>query len=187
MKLVSGKGIYEKGEFKATENGKVTREYNLWTSMLERAYCMKYREKRPNYEGAEVSDSWLHFQQFAKDINDMIGFNSKDGKRHYSLDKDLLFEGNKKYSKENCVFLPNKINTFISQERDVNNLGVYPIYNRFKALITVDGKVKNLGHYEDVEDAKRAYNDARIKYRKELAEKYKNQIDERAYKKLSDV
>ena len=80
--------------------------YRVWTSMLKRCYSTKYQEKYPTYKGCTVSDEWLTFSVF-KSWMESQDFEGKQ------LDKDLLFEGNKVYSAETCVFVTKVVNTFI--------------------------------------------------------------------------
>ena len=61
-----GVGYLGEGEYKAWENGKPTRVYETWKSMLQRCYDKKYQEKRPTYKDYEVCEKWLNFQNFAK-------------------------------------------------------------------------------------------------------------------------
>lgn len=79
--------------------------YQTWSDMLKRCYSEKYQEKNPTYRGCTVSDTWLTFSKFKNWIEkqDFEG-------RH--LDKDLLFEGNKVYSHETCVFVTREVNNF---------------------------------------------------------------------------
>ena len=79
--------------------------YRVWHSMLERCYSTKYQETHPTYKGCSVSEEWLTFSVFKcwMEAQDFEGM---------QLDKDLLFECNKVYSKETCVFVSGVVNTF---------------------------------------------------------------------------
>lgn len=79
--------------------------YQTWKAMLERCYSAKYQERKPTYIGCTVSDEWLTFSNFRKWMEKQ----DWEGKQ---LDKDLLFEGNKVYSAEACVFLTQTTNSF---------------------------------------------------------------------------
>ena len=56
--------------------------------------------------------------------------------------------------------------------------------NKYKSKIKKFGKTVNLGRYGTIIEAFNAYKQAKEKYLKELAEKWKSQIDERAYNAL---
>lgn len=79
--------------------------YRVWKHMLERCYSAKYRERNPTYEGCSVSEEWLTFSNFRR-------WMEKQDWEGMQLDKDLLFEGNKAYSEETCVFVTSVVNSF---------------------------------------------------------------------------
>lgn len=185
MKLVKGHGVYEKGRYKGYFNGNHTKEYKLWVNMLGRAYDKKHHEKHPTYTEIEVCDRWKNFQQFAEDINNMYGFNMLDEKgKSYCLDKDFLHRGNKIYSKENCVFIPNKINTFLTQKQIRNKntpVGVSfkKSVNKYVATININGNQKHLGYFDNIHDCRMAYVIARNDYAREIAKEYRGKVDQR--------
>ena len=73
-------GTMENGERpKVSENGKVTREYNLWNGMLERCYSEKCHEKHPTYKNCTVWSRWLCFANFLEDLPKI---------KHYELWRD---------------------------------------------------------------------------------------------------
>ena len=79
--------------------------YRAWKDMLTRCYSSKYQERNPTYKGCSVSEEWLRFSNFRRwlESQDWEGL---------QLDKDLLFAGNKVYSKETCVFVSGMVNSF---------------------------------------------------------------------------
>ena len=79
--------------------------YRAWKSMLERCYSIKTQERQPTYKGCSVSKEWLTFSVF-KNWMETQDWEDKQ------LDKDLLFEGNKVYSPETCVFVSGMVNLF---------------------------------------------------------------------------
>ena len=96
-------GFMGKGKHKAKVNGKNTKPYQTWKSMLERCYSDKRQAKHPAYIGCTVASIWHNFQKFAQWFDE----NYIDG---YELDKDCKIEGNKIYSPENCLFVSRKEN-----------------------------------------------------------------------------
>lgn len=80
--------------------------YRKWDNMLTRSYCPKYKESNPTYKDCTVCNEWLLFSDFRKW---MIG---QDWEGNH-LDKDILFEGNKIYSPDTCIFVTGKVNGFI--------------------------------------------------------------------------
>ena len=81
--------------------------YRAWTDMLVRCYSTKFQYKYPTYKGCGVSEVWLTFSNFK---NWMIT-QDWEGK---CLDKDILFEGNKVYGEDTCVFISQMVNSFIT-------------------------------------------------------------------------
>ena len=79
--------------------------HRAWTKMLERCYSAKHQKKYPTYIGCTVSEEWKRFSNFRK----WMVTQDWEGKQ---LDKDLLFEGNKVYRKETCVFVTGVVNNF---------------------------------------------------------------------------
>lgn len=92
--------------------------YRVWHNMLKRCYSTKLQERNPTYKGCSVSEEWLTFSSFRSwmEIQDF------EGKQ---LDKDLLFEGNKVYSSESCVFVTRVVNMFTTDRG--NDRGEWPL------------------------------------------------------------
>lgn len=117
-KLVHGVGINDadyavtKWETVGNTDGKRKRKtvwrcpfYQTWASMLQRCYSTKHKNKRPTYIGCSVSEEWHTFSMFKS-------WMEKQDWQNKQLDKDLLFEDNKVYSPETCVFVSGVVNTF---------------------------------------------------------------------------
>ena len=81
--------------------------YRVWMDMLQRCYSSKFQERRPTYKGCSVSKEWITFSKFK-------AWMEKQQWQGKQLDKDILFEGNKVYSKEKCAFVTSEVNSFIS-------------------------------------------------------------------------
>lgn len=84
--------------------------YRTWKHMLMRCYSAKFQESNLSYRGCSVSEEWLKFSNFK-------GWMEKQDWEDKHLDKDLLFEGNKVYSAETCVFVTPMANTFTNDHR----------------------------------------------------------------------
>ena len=182
---VHGVGIAG-AKYPITVNGVKTKEYMLWCSMLERCYNATYQKQRPTYEGCEVSDNFKSYEYFYEWCNKQIGFDSED----WHLDKDLLIKGNKVYSESTCVFIPREVNTLLTKStasRGEHLIGVY--WNKtnkaFRAMVNKNkGKQEHLGYFKTEIEAFKAYKIAKESFVKEQADKFKSQIDERAYNAL---
>lgn len=134
------------------------------------------------YDGCSVSDFFKYYSNFYEWANKQKGF----GVSEFDLDKDLLFKGNKIYSEDRCVFLPSEINTAIQANR--SDRGKYPIgvsFNKRDKLFTSRMRRGNkyiyIGAYKTPEEAFANYKVEKESYLKHLAEKWKSQIDDRAY------
>ena len=173
-------------EYPITISGRNTKEYDLWKSMVRRCYSDKYQKKYPTYEGCKVSDNFKSYEYFYEWCNKQIGF----GNKGFDLDKDLLVKGNKVYSEYSCIFLPNEINLLLTKRtasRGNHLIGVY--YHKrgkvFMAQVSKNkGKQEKLGSFNTELEAFNAYKIAKESFVKEQANKWKGQIDIRAYNAL---
>lgn len=161
--------------------------YSIWHSMIRRAYSEVYQKNKPTYVGTTVHEDWFRLSKFIEWYNE----NYVDG---WHLDKDLLSTGLKRYSPETCCFLPNEINILFSEKRQDNGLpsGVYfkKSLGRYVAQIShCENGVRKSGHIGASNDPNKCflmYKTASEKKIKELAEKYKSQLDARAYSTLME-
>ena len=185
-KLVCGVGFNDKTK-PVFVDGKKVKEYQLWQSMLERCFSEKYQTHKPTYKGCNVSDNFLNYSFFYDWCHKQIGFGNIDDKgRSWCLDKDLLLVGNKTYSETACVFVPHEINSFFI---DCGNArGEYPIgvyfhkrVGKYVARCWVNGKQEHLGYFNTPEEAFAAYKPFKENLCKQLALKWKDEIDERLF------
>ena len=170
---------------KSTHNGKLCKIYTQWYSMIARCYDEKYHIRFPTYIGCYVSDEFKDYSKW-REWHDNYPYKQDD----WHLDKDLLVKGNKVYSRETCVFLPKLINMALVTR--YNNRGKYLIgvswSNTSKAFVAMvnrnNGKPERLGYFNTELEAHLAYKEAKEAYLKELADKYKDLLDPRAYEAL---
>ena len=173
-------------KYPITINGVKTKEYTLWQNMLQRCYSTTLKKKHPTYIGCEVSDNFKSFEYFYEWCNKQIGF----GIEGWQLDKDLLVKGNKVYSESTCVFIPNEVNKILTKStasRGEHLIGVCwcKTHKAFVAQVNKNkGKRGLLGSFKTELEAFNAYKTAKEAFIKEQAEKWKGQIDERAYEAL---
>lgn len=167
-------------------NGILTKEYELWKSMLQRCYSTTLKKQRPTYIGCEVSDNFKSYEYFYEWCHKQIGFSNKN----WHLDKDLLVKGNKVYSESACIFIPQEINSMLlksDKKRGEYLIGV-SWNKRNKAFVAMVSKNKGnpeyLGYFNTELEAFNAYKTAKEIYIKELANKWEGKIDDRAYEAL---
>lgn len=170
-----GGGLVTLGKFSPTLDGKRTKEYDLWTAMLSRVYSGRYKA----YTSCSVSDNFKNFQYFAEWCQHQIGFNIEG----YSLDKDILVKGNKIYSEDTCVFVPDELNGSMLLQK--KSRGEYPIGVQYRANYTnrpyraIHTKTNYSSSHATAECAFQAYKQVKEDYMKSLAVKYKGTVDDR--------
>lgn len=162
-----------------------TKEYSIWNGMIQRCYNENIQQTHPTYKDCIVDVRWKYFSVFKDWCNKQIGFNQNG----WQLDKDILSKGSKVYSPETCCFVPNEINCALPSSKKVRgNLPQGVIWNctktRYRARIQRKDKWESLGTYDTPEEAFLAYKPVKETHIKSLAEKYKDQIDPRAYDAL---
>lgn len=182
-----GVGCIGDGEYKVSENGKLTKVYNTWHHMLRRCYDEKYHKKHPTYITCEASEEWYNFQNFAEWYEE--NYYEVDGER-MELDKDILFKHNKIYSPETCIFVPQTINLLFvkcDRSRGESVIGTSPYRDKYRVnccLInpqTGKSKSEYLGLYDTQEKAFEVYKYYKEKNIKEVADYFKRQIPRELY------
>jgi hypothetical protein len=185
-KSTFGLGYLGVGEYKIKneETNKLYKSYEVWHSMIKRCYGKKEHELFPTYKFCLVCDEWLNFQNFARWYEEnWYEINNE----RMCLDKDILIKGNKIYSSETCVFVPNRINCLFTNCK--SSRGEYPIgvhYNKKESIYIakchIDGNNKEIGRFKTPEDAfYLGYKPFKENYIKEVAEEYKDKIPKILY------
>lgn len=181
-----GKGYLGEGKYKVRENGKNSDEFIIWRNMLQRCYDPEYQEKHPSYKGCRVEEYLLNFQYMGEWIKD--NYYEVPGERMH-LDKDILCKGNKVYSRETCIFVPQRINLlFIKNDNDRGDcpIGVTPTLSGDYQVHCSDeyGKYIYLGTYPNKEEAFQIYKEYKEKVIKKVIDSYEGIIPEPFYSKL---
>ena len=181
-----GIGYIGEGKYKGKENGETHKYYAIWVSMLQRCYDPKYQEKRPTYKGCQVEDYLLNFQHMAEWIEE--NYYEVPGEK-MCLDKDILYKGNKVYSRESCIFVPERINTLFikrNKSRGKDPIGVTELPSGNHQVICSDGygKLIYLGTYSTKREAFRIYKEYKERVIKEVIDSYEGKIPEPFYSRL---
>ena len=186
---VCGIGYIGEGKYKVKENGKNTRVYDTWRGMLRRCYDKEFHKKNPTYIDCEVSEEWYNLQNFGMWYEE--NYYEIEGER-MELDKDILNKGNKIYSPDTCVFVPERINILFIKSDKMR--GDYPLgvnyhkqHEKFQARCNVydfeenKAKQKHLGYYNTPEKAFEVYKQFKERYIKEVADYYNGLIPKKLY------
>jgi len=161
-----GEGIYTK----------TAKCYRVWQGMLERCYSNSCQENHPSYKGVTVCEKWYNYQNFAEWF-----YKKSNYQEGWHLDKDLLSGDNKLYSPETCIFIPQALNSFMTNKQVTNTsgyTGVSKIRNstKFKAQIKKNNKVYHLGNFTSKIIARIVYLKARSDYALEWQQNMKNKL-----------
>ena len=181
-----GVGYLGEGKYKIVENRKLKKEYKIWYNMLMRCYDPKYQEKHPTYKGCKVEDYLLNFQHMGEWIEE--NYYEIQGEK-MCLDKDILCKGNKTYSRDTCIFVPERINLLFTKRdklRGKDPIGVYQLPNGNYQVECHDeyGKSICLGTYKTKKEAFRVYKEYKEKVIKEVIDSYEGKIPESYYSRL---
>lgn len=189
-KLAYGVGINDWHTTISNGSSKHIPEYKMWLRVLERSLSEKWKVDNPTYKDVSVDPKWYRMTIFIEDVSTLVGYDQALN-NSWHLDKDLLVKGNKHYSKDTCCFVPIEINSLMVLSR--SSRGVYPSGVCFRkrqprrpycATIRRGGIVTTLGNYATAEEAFYVYKEAKENYIKEVANKWKDQIDVRVYEAL---
>jgi len=161
-------GVGKYNTFGKNKSRKTT-AYIFWFNLMERCYSEKRRDKHMTYTDAYLSDEWHNFQNIAAWVDE--NYYEVKGERMH-LDKDILVKGNRVYSPDTCLIVPQRINMmFMTKEKnrdpDLPN-AIYRCVNGFQA--SYNGK--SLGVFKTVEDAVTAHDSKKRIHIKQVVEEY---------------
>lgn len=184
-KLVRGIGV--KGDkYPSSISRKHVKEYKLWESMLDRC-TEKWKIKSPTYAGVTCSENFKSYSFFYEWCQEQVGFGNIDSKGiFWHLDKDILVRGNKIYSEDNCVFIPQRINNLllkVDKARGKDLLGVFYREDKGKFMCSCSPK-GYLGLFNTSQEAFVEYKNYKEALIKSVANEYKDQLDQRVYQAL---
>lgn len=171
-KQVFGVACY--GFDRRDKNNNIVEEtsYHKWEDMIKRCYS---DYKRKTYIGCSVCNEWLCYKNFKEWYNENYWCVEKD---KMCLDKDILVKGNKIYSPETCVIVPNRINVlFIKSNKTRGKFPIGVSYHNKKKKYTsncyVKGTSYEIGLFNNPIDAFYAYKKFKENYIKQIADEYK--------------
>ena len=157
--------------------------------MLERCYDPKYQEKYPTYKDCIVEEYLLNFQHMCEWLEENY---YEIPSEVMCLDKDILCKGNKVYSRETCIFVPERINSlFVKRDNGRGDcpIGVDPtLSGSYQARCNNGyGKQIYLGSYLTKEEAFRVYKQYKEKLIKKTIDSYEGKIPEPHYSRLREA
>jgi hypothetical protein len=162
--------------------------YSKWSGILERCYDPSSLQMYECYKDVTVCNEWLNYQNFAEWAKQQIGY----GNRNWATEKDLLIRGNRIYSPDSCCFLPAELNNQLlkatkARGECVIGVNVNKPNGKFIAHCQgwrEDSATSHIGIFDTELEAFHAYKREKEKKLKRLAQKWKDQIDNRAYEAL---
>lgn len=189
---IAGVGFMGEGKYKARKSpsngGKKYKSYACWENMLWRVYGENHRVANRYYgRGVEVCEEWHNLQNFVPWF--IENFPYKGG---FTLDSDLFRCGDKIYSPDTCVFIPQEINKFFAAANKVR--GEFPVgvtqykSGRFTAFVGHGGEEISKHGFSDPDEAFLWYKKTKEDALRELASKHflLGNISDITYHKLLD-
>lgn len=161
------------------QNNKNSREYMCWKHMIERCYVEKHSDKHKSYFGiCSICKEWLNFQNFAQWYEE----NKYDVDERLHLDKDILIPGNKLYSPNTCLLVPQRINMLFLNKPNNRGLpnGIIKYENGYLAKYCG----REIGIYPTIDEAYSAYALTKKKEIVNVANEYRDIIPGKLYEAL---
>lgn len=178
-------------------NGKNTKEYIIWRSMLIRCFDEKYKKRALAYQNVTCCDEWLLFENFYEWLHSQENFDKWNDNDGWTLDKDILVKNNRIYSPMVCLLVPKNVNgLFIKQDRKRGNLPIGVSYckdrkdNKYRAYVSMRNLgnkfAKTIGYYNTPEKAFNAYKNFKENIIKQIAQKEyaKGNITKQCYESM---
>ena len=144
--------------------------------MIRRCYNEGTKDKFPAYYGiCKVCNQWLNMQIFSEWFEE----NKYECGERLHIDKDILYPGNKIYSPDTCILVPQRINMLFMNKPNKRGLpnGIRKAYGKYLAKYNNE----ELGAYTTLEDAYNVYAAKKEENIKQIADEYKELIPEKLY------
>ena len=166
-------------------NGRIHPFYEQWRGMHRR--CKEILKPRNTlYKNCTICKEWDDYDIYFKWAKE--NYYEIPGER-ICLDKDILVKGNKIYSPEFCIFVPQRINQLFESSKA--SRGKYPLgisylknNDTFMVRMRKNGETVLLGIYNDIDEAFNKYKTEKEKYIKEIADEYKCKIPKELYEAM---
>ena len=177
-----GHGIKKNGRL-FDDNGDRTLAFGYWDDMLKRCYNSNDLARYPSYSDCYVCDDWLDLSNFERWVDRNF---YRCGDEKMVLDKDILCKGNKVYSPDTAIFVPERINglfTRTNRTRGAYPIGVYYKQKNRKFVAQVSKlsdeirgtkQQEYLGLFDTPEEAFAAYKSEKENYIKYVADYYRD-------------
>lgn len=181
-----GVGMLNHGKHPTTRgNGRDSKLVARWSGMLRRCYGDHSTTKWARYSDCTVDERFWKFQDFAEWAVNQIGSDMPG----WHMDKDILVKGNRVYGPDTCCFVPADINYLFVSGKGCR--GQFPVgvnvkngADGFTAMVSENGKNVLIGVYPTIKQAFTAYKTRKEKRIKEMADRFKDQIDPRVHAAL---
>ena len=183
-KTVYGVGYLGEGKYKVyIDQDHLEPVYNVWRTLLGRVCTEKHRKQFPAYVDCEVCEEWLCYQNFAEWWNKNM---YHIGTERMHLDKDILIKGNKVYSPDTCLIVPQSINEiFHSSGKKKKDADLpHTIIRVARGRFSVSYRGKSLGVYDTVEEASDVYLKEKRDYIKQKVESMENELPDKVKEAL---
>lgn len=156
-------------------DGKISKEYNTWSNVLQRCFNKKCKEKHPSYESAACCNEWLFYENFYEWLHSQENFDKWYVEDGSAIDKDILFKGNKFYSPETCCLVTQNVNSLFVKcdvSRGELPIGVVKHGSGYRAtcMNPFINKNESLGTYKTAEEAFLKYKIRKEELIKQVAE-----------------
>lgn len=104
-----------------------------------------------------------------------------------AIDKDIIGDG-MLYSPENCIIIPFRLNGLLVNKGGGDMRGVQMRGKKFEVKVrsTLTGKNEYIGQFKSLEQASKAYKDAKNAIFQNVLDEYEGLIPELVMKKLRD-
>ena len=177
QKDVYGVGFFGQGPHKCRGG---SRAYRCWSAMMRRCYSDIYHLAKPTYKDCLVDLQWHNYQEFAEWCSFQKGFNEG-----WHLDKDIISKGNKIYTPDVCVFVPNEVNClFNTQKRSRGDLPI-GVTTTGSGKYRVQWQENGMQQYSKIFEchinAFNFYKENKERVIKQVASKWKGLIDDRVH------
>ena len=150
-------------------NGIHTMEYQNWIAMIRRCYDERRKKTYSSYYGTcEVCSEWHNFQVFGTWYEQNF---YQVGNERMHIDKDILYPGNKIYSPDTCILVPQRVNEiFHKNGKKIVDTDLPETIRRRGDKFYVEFRSKGIGTYDTVEECLEKYNIKKLEYLRNSAD-----------------